>query len=134
MPGAQRRTLDPIPDELLADDVPPAGREAHVSEMRRLLHVAMTRARHRLVLSYAERGDDGAERPPSPFTEEARAALHAAWEPREEELFGPAETLHATFRILRDELLDTVSRTGSRLGELRFDTDLDISHAVVRYL
>ena len=25
-------------------------------------------------------------------------------------------------------------RAGGRLGELRFDTDLDVSHAVVRYL
>ena len=25
-------------------------------------------------------------------------------------------------------------RTAGRLGELRFDTDLDVSHAVVRYL
>ena len=28
----------------------------------------------------------------------------------------------------------TVSQVGGRLGELRFDTDLDVSHAVVRYL
>jgi DNA helicase-2/ATP-dependent DNA helicase PcrA len=53
---------------------------------------------------------------------------------REEELFGPAETLHSTYRMLRDELLEGMARTGGRLGELRFDTDLDISHAVVRYL
>ena len=46
----------------------------------------------------------------------------------------PTETLHATYRALRDELLETIARTGSRLGELRFDTDLDVSHAVVRYL
>ena len=56
------------------------------------------------------------------------------WEAREEELFGPAETLQSTFRLLRDELLTTVAQVGGRLGELRFDTDLDVSHAVVRYL
>ncbi|HLJ03516.1 MAG TPA: PD-(D/E)XK nuclease family protein, partial [Solirubrobacteraceae bacterium] len=66
--------------------------------------------------------------------EEARTALGGAWEERAEELFGPAESLHSTYRILRDELLETVKRTGSRIGELRFDTDLDVSHAVVRYL
>jgi DNA helicase-2/ATP-dependent DNA helicase PcrA len=60
--------------------------------------------------------------------------LGAAWEEQEEELFGPAETLHSTYRLLRDELLESTMRTGRRLGELRFDTDLDISHAVVRYL
>src|SRR5205085_2064214 len=36
--------------------------------------------------------------------------------------------------LLREELLETVARTAGRLGELRFDTDLDVSHAVVRYL
>jgi DNA helicase-2/ATP-dependent DNA helicase PcrA len=42
--------------------------------------------------------------------------------------------MHATYQALRDDLLETIARTGSRLGELRFDTDLDVSHAVVRYL
>ena len=27
-----------------------------------------------------------------------------------------------------------MAEVGGRLGELRFDTDLDVSHAVVRYL
>jgi DNA helicase-2/ATP-dependent DNA helicase PcrA len=134
MPGARRRALEPIPDVLLHETVPPDSRDVHVAEMRRLLAQAMTRARRRLVLAYAASSDRGAEQPPSPFVEEARAALGAAWEDREEELFGPAETLHATFRMLREELLETVARTASRLGELRFDTDLDVSHAVVRYL
>ena len=53
---------------------------------------------------------------------------------KEEELFGPAETLHSTYRLLRDELLEGTMRAGGRLAELRFDTDLDVSHAVVRYL
>ena len=102
--------------------------------MRRLLHVAMSRARRRLVLAYPERTERGAAQQPSPFAEEARAAVAGEWEPREEELFGPAETLQSTFRLLRDELLTTVAQVGGRLGELRFDTDLDVSHAVVRYL
>src|SRR5918997_710732 len=102
--------------------------------MRRLLYVAMTRARRRLVLAFPERSERGALQQPSPFVEEARAAVGGEWEEREEELFGPAETLQSTFRMLRDELLTTVSQVGGRLGELRFDTDLDVSHAVVRYL
>jgi DNA helicase II / ATP-dependent DNA helicase PcrA len=134
MPGARRRALEPIPDELLGEELPPDDREAHAAEMRRLLHVAMTRARRRLVLAYAARGERGEARTPSPFAEEARAAVHMAWEDREEELFGPAESLHAMFRMMREELLDTVARTAGRLGELRFDTDLDVSHAVVRYM
>jgi DNA helicase II / ATP-dependent DNA helicase PcrA len=86
------------------------------------------------VLAYAERSDRGALQPPSPFVEEAREALGAEWEERAEQLFGPDETLHATFRQLRDELLEEVPRVGTRLGELRFDTDLDVAHATVRYL
>ena len=102
--------------------------------MRRLMHVAMTRARRRLVLAYPAVTERGATQPPSPFAEEARAACGGEWEARDEELFGPAETLQSTFRLLRDELLTTVAQVGGRLGELRFDTDLDVSHAVVRYL
>ena len=52
----------------------------------------------------------------------------------EEELFGPAEGLHSTFRMMRDELLDTVARMGGRLGEMRLDTYLDVDQAVSRYL
>src|SRR5947199_3275512 len=36
--------------------------------------------------------------------------------------------------MLREELLETVAQTAGRLSELRFDTDLDVSHAVVRYI
>ena len=109
-------------------------REAHEAEMRRLLHVAMTRARKGLVLAWAEGGQPGATPRPSPFYEDARAALDVEEEEFEEELFGPAEGLHSTFRIMRDELLDTVARVGGRLGEMRLDTYLDVDQAVSRYL
>jgi DNA helicase-2/ATP-dependent DNA helicase PcrA len=134
MPGPRRRTLEPIPDALIKEALPPDSKAVHVAAMRRLMHVAMTRARRRLVLAYPATTERGAAQPPSPFAEEARAAVGAEWETREEELFGPAETLQSTFRLLRDELLTTVAQVGGRLGELRFDTDLDVSHAVVRYL
>ena len=134
MPGPRRRTLEPIPEALIKEAVPPDDKATHVAEMRRLLHVAMTRARRRLVLAFPERSERGALQQPSPFAEEARLAVEGEWELREEELFGPAETLQSTFRLLRDELLTTVAQVGGRLGELRFDTDLDVSHAVVRYL
>jgi CRISPR/Cas system-associated exonuclease Cas4 (RecB family) len=42
--------------------------------------------------------------------------------------------LGAALALLREELSDGVARIGGRLGELRLDTDLDISHGVVRYL
>src|SRR5215211_4400895 len=146
MPGPWQPRGDEVPDELLKETLPHAGgRDAHEGEMRRLLHVAMTRARKRLVLAWAESGaprhgvTPGGSAParsqrPSPFYEDARAALEAEEEPHEEELFGPAEGLHSTFRIMRDELLDTVARVGGRLGEMRLDTYLDVDQAVSRYL
>ncbi|HSD78066.1 MAG TPA: ATP-dependent DNA helicase, partial [Solirubrobacteraceae bacterium] len=134
MPGARRRALEPIPDALLHEELPRDTREVHVDEMRRLLHVAMTRAREGLVLAYAAHADSAALQPPSPFAEEARTALGAEWEDREEQLFGPDETLHAAFATLRDDLLRSIPRVGSRVGELRLDTDLDVAHGVVRYL
>jgi DNA helicase-2/ATP-dependent DNA helicase PcrA len=97
--------------------------------MRRLLHLAMTRARRTLVLAWPQEGQR-----PSPFYEEARAAVDVEEEVFEEELFGPAEGLHSTFRLMRDELLDTVARVGGRLGEMRLDTYLDVDQAMARYL
>lgn len=134
MPGPRRRPLEPIPDALIKEALPADTKAGHVAEQRRLLHVAMTRARRRLVLAHPEQTDRGARQHPSPFAEEARAAVGGEWEVFEEELFGPAETLQSTFRLLRDELMVTIAQVGGRLGELRFDTDLDVSHAVVRQL
>ncbi|HWT91836.1 MAG TPA: ATP-dependent DNA helicase [Solirubrobacteraceae bacterium] len=134
MPGARRQAFEPLPDALLHRQPAKDPRAAHATEMRRVLHVAMTRAKRGLVLAYAEHSDKGILQHPSPFVEEARAALGATWEERAEQLFGPDETLHASFRELRDELLEELPRVGTRLGELRFDTDLDVTHTVVRYL
>jgi DNA helicase-2/ATP-dependent DNA helicase PcrA len=131
MPGALRGAGDGVPDELLRESLPEGGRACHEDEMRRVLYVAMTRARKGLVLAWPEGGERSR---PSPFYEEARAALRAGEELFEEELFGPAEGLHSTFRMLRDELLDNVSRVGGSLSEMRLDTYLDVSQAVVRYL
>jgi DNA helicase-2/ATP-dependent DNA helicase PcrA len=132
--GVAAAAPEPIPDALLHEGLPqdtPAGRDL---SLRQLLYVAMTRAGARLVLAHPGSSDRGAPLAPSPVAEQARAALGGEWESREEELFGPAETLHSTYRMLRDELLEGMARTGGRLSELRFDTDVDISHAVVRYL
>jgi len=137
MPGARQELVEPVPPELAGDVVHRSDaddRAHHVAHMRRLLHVAMTRAQDGVVLTYAASSDRGARQPPSPFAEEARAALGVGWEDREEVLFGPDEALHATYATLRDELLTSVSRVGSRLGELRLDTDLDVTHGVTRYL
>jgi DNA helicase II / ATP-dependent DNA helicase PcrA len=45
-----------------------------------------------------------------------------------------AQTLEATVELMRQEVLGGALRIAGRLGELRLDTDLDISHGVVRYL
>ena len=128
MPGAPAE--DRVPAAVLKEAVEGDERQAHEDRMRRVLHVAITRARRGVVLAWPE----GEGMRPSPFYEEARAALGAEEEVFEEELFGPAEGLHSTFRMMRDELLDTVARTGARLKEMRLDTYVDISQAVVRYL
>ena len=132
--GRSGPASEPIPDELLREPLPADSDENRRRALTQELYVACSRARERLVLSYPRADDRGTERSPAPALEGVRAALGAAWEDREEELFGPAEALHSTYRLLRDELLEGTMRAGGRLGELRFDTDLDVSHAVVRYL
>jgi DNA helicase-2/ATP-dependent DNA helicase PcrA len=131
LPGSARRRGDGVPDALLRETLPPDGPDINEALMRRLLHVAMTRARKSVVLSWAE-DPQGAR--PSPFYEEARLAAAADEEFHEEQLFGPAEGLHATFRMMRDEVLDSVSRVAGRLGEMRLDTYMDVASASVRFL
>src|SRR5215208_6676802 len=64
----------------------------------------------------------------------AGGSLGAEEEIHEEELFGPAEGLHSTYRMLRDEVLETSWRAGSALSEMRLDTSEDVTQAVARYL
>jgi DNA helicase-2/ATP-dependent DNA helicase PcrA len=132
--GVSAPAPEEIPDELLLEDLPADSAENRESALRQVLHVAITRARERVVLVYPHGRDQGTGMGPCLGVEQARQALEAEWAEKEEELFGPAEALHSTYRLLRDELLEGTARAGGRLGELRFDTDLDISHAVVRYL
>lgn len=133
---AGRRLVDPLPTELLGDDaVAPVGAaEIAVDEARRALHVAMTRARESVVLAFPARATSGAAREPSPLVDDARRAIGAEWEDHDEQLFGPDDALHASFRTLRDQLLRDVATIGARLGDLRMDTDLDVAHGVTRYL
>ncbi|MBV9312076.1 MAG: ATP-dependent helicase, partial [Solirubrobacterales bacterium] len=123
-----------VPDELLSEPLPRDEDEIRRDRLRQALYTAVTRARETVVLCYAAADERGVAQQPMPLLEQARQSLGADWEEQEEELFGPAETLHSTYRLLRDELLESTMRAGGRLGELRFDTDLDVSHAVVRYL
>jgi len=132
--GVAAPAAEPIADALLSEELPPDDEDNRRTALRQALYVAMSRARRRLVLSYAQTDDRGAARSPAPPLEAAHRALGGHWVHKQEELFGPAEALHSTYRLLRDELLEGTMRAGGRLGELRFDTDLDVSHAVVRYL
>ncbi len=60
--------------------------------------------------------------------------LGASEEIHEEELFGPAEGLHATYRMLREEVLEASWRAGRELSEPRLDTAIDVNRAIARYL
>ncbi len=125
---------EPVPDALLHEVVPADDDSARASRLRQRLYVAVSRARERAVLVYAAGGARGEKIAPLPAIERVRIAIGGEWLALTEDLFGPAETLHSTYRLLRDEVMEGTARAAGRLAELRLDTDLDISHAVVRYL
>ena len=85
------------------------------------------------MLSRLARGDEGEARP-SRYYERALAADDADEEEHEEELFGPAEGLHATYRTLREQVLEASWRAGRELSEPRLDTAIDVNRAIARYL
>jgi len=94
-------------------------------------------ARSGLVLSRVERGAAGEAARPSRYYEQALAQAEAAGaeeEVHEEELFGPAEGLHATYRQLREQVLEASWRAGRELSEPRLDTAIDVNRAIARYL
>jgi superfamily I DNA/RNA helicase/RecB family exonuclease len=90
-------------------------------------------ARSGLVLARVERGDDGESRPSQPYAT-TLAAAGAKEEAHAEELFGPAEGLHATYRMLREEVLEASWKAGRELSEPRLDTTIDVNRAIARYL
>ncbi|MGA9286054.1 MAG: PD-(D/E)XK nuclease family protein [Solirubrobacteraceae bacterium] len=107
-----------------APQMPPEAREriAHFQELHREVVAAFEALRPRL---------EGSPR-------ELAAELTAASEARllGEDAFSEkqAQTLEQTVELMREEVLGGATRIAGRLGELRLDTDLDISHGVVRYL
>lgn len=88
---------------------------------------ALTSAREEVVLSRA--GDP--EPDPVAAILEATGGLE---EIHEEELFGPAEDIAATYRSMRDEVIEASWKAGSELNEPRLDTAIDVNRAVARYL
>ena len=107
-----------------APQMPPEAREriAHFQELHREAATAFEVLRPRL---------EGSPR-------ELAAEVTAASEARllGEDAFSEkqAQTLEQTVELMREEVLGGATRIAGRLGELRLDTDLDISHGVVRYL
>ena len=91
-------------------------------------------ARSGLVLSRVERGPGGETARPSRFYEGALETAGGEEELHEEELFGPAEGLHATYRALREQVLEASWRAGRELSEPRLDTAIDVNRAIARYL
>ena len=129
------RDIDPvaIPADLLADHSPSQAADPALAPRARLAYLSMTRATRALVVSWPEAvGEESVG--PSVFYEAARDALGGEEEIHEEELFGPAEGLHSTYRMLRDEALEASWRAGSALSEMRLDTAEDVTQAVARYL
>ncbi len=105
----------------------------HEAAQRRLLYTAMTRARQELVMSRPLATEEGEARP-SPFYGVAGAVLDASEQDHGEELFGPAEGLQATYRMIQDEVLEEAWRAGGKLREPRLDTYIDVTAAVGRFL
>jgi DNA helicase-2/ATP-dependent DNA helicase PcrA len=89
-------------------------------------------ARTELVLSRLA-GAEGT-RPARAYAEALAASPDASEEEHEEELFGPAEGLHAIYRTLREQVLESSWRAGRELSEPRLDTAIDVNRAVARYL
>ncbi len=90
-------------------------------------------ARSGLVLARVERGEEGDARPSQPYVR-ALATAGGEEESHGEELFGPAEGLHATYRMLREEVLEASWRAGRELSEPRLDTAVDVDRAIARYM
>ncbi len=90
-------------------------------------------ARDGLVLSRLRRGEEGEARPARHY-EQALATAGVEEEGHEEELFGPAEGLHATYRQLREQVLEASWKAGRELSEPRLDTAIDVNRAIARYL
>lgn len=132
-PGAQEPGDSPgAGDALKAGDSPEAGALVVDVALQRLAELGC----RGVVLSHAPLGESGseAESAPRPAIERMREALGAQWERMTAAPVDADQTIEAALRAMRQELLDGVASIGGRLRELRLDTDIDVSHGIVRYL
>jgi DNA helicase-2/ATP-dependent DNA helicase PcrA len=107
-----------------APQMPPEARERieRFRELHREAEVAFEALRPRLECS------------PRELAAELTAASEARLLGGEAISEARARTLEEMVDLMREEVLGGATRIAGRLGELRLDTDLDISHGVVRYL
>ena len=118
---ARRRKLDMVSALAAAIESPHVPPEARARMQRFLeLHSAAAAALDAARPDLLARAALGAE----------REAGEAAPESRE----GLQQAVRDMQQIVSEEVLADVVRIGARMGELRLDTDLDISHGVARYL
>jgi DNA helicase-2/ATP-dependent DNA helicase PcrA len=89
-------------------------------------------AREEMVLSRVAGAE--AAGPAHAYAEALAASPDVGEEEHDEELFGPAEGLHATYRTLREQVLEASWRAGRELSEPRLDTAIDVNRAIARYL
>ena len=108
------------------------GLERAGDDQRSAVAAAITSAGDTVVLSRLGAGDEGSRS--SGLQEDAFNATCSIEEIHREELFGPAEDLHSTFRMMRDEVLEASWRAGRDLIEPRLDTPTDLNRAITRYL
>ncbi len=91
-------------------------------------------ARSSLVLSRIDADGEGGAAGTAGLYESMLAEHGGEEEQHGEELFGPAEGLHATYRKLREEVLEASWRAGRELSEPRLDTVIDVNRAIARHL
>ncbi len=109
------------------------GLERSGDRERRAIATAITSADQGVVLSRIDADPSAPATGGGPY-EEVRSVVNGLEEIHEEELFGPAEDLHATYRMMRDEVLEASWKAGRELSEPRLDTAIDVNRAITRYL
>jgi CRISPR/Cas system-associated exonuclease Cas4 (RecB family) len=133
--GAQSAGLEQL--QQLAREFVKERPDAGVRELSRHLATVVPNAAEVVdapVESWAAEPSPAAAGIPPGVDNQTGAGDHAYADLQDQPLSETAGRLADTLRLLREEVLDGVTRIGGRLGELRLDTDLDISHGVARYL
>jgi DNA helicase-2/ATP-dependent DNA helicase PcrA len=125
-----------VPEALLREPMPPPPgkdprREAHVEERRRLIHVAMTRGRTQLVLSWFDAKTRGHK--VSEFYSEAMLAVRGEEEEFVERDFETTDFVYAEMEALRSELMGSIEQAGAQLGEMRLDAHSDTPADFARF-